>query len=254
MNLLDLDGYIALHRELLGKPIWQKSTPEHKTVLIILLLMANHKEMEWEWQGNKFKVFPGQFITSLDGIKKACGKGITTQNIRSALKRFEKYEFLTDSTTKTGRLITILKWHTYQVDKIKTNKDSNKEVTKKQQRGNKEVTPNKNDKNDKNNKYTDEFENWYSKYPRSESKGRTFINYQKALKEYSHEQLMTALKNYKVKVINTDKQFIKSSANFLGRDKYFEDYFEIEQEKPITVEQDIIRAPQSFIDRIKGIG
>ena len=44
MNILD--GWIRVHRELLDKPIWLNSTPEQKTILITLLLMANFKENE----------------------------------------------------------------------------------------------------------------------------------------------------------------------------------------------------------------
>lgn len=66
--------------------------------------MASHKEMEWEWKGEKFKIQPGQFITSLDKIVMKSGSGVTEQNVRTALKRFEKYEFLTNQSTKSGRL------------------------------------------------------------------------------------------------------------------------------------------------------
>lgn len=108
------DGWIKLHRILKDKPIWKCSTPEQKTILITLLLMVNHDTNEWEWQGKKFKVVPGQMITSLDNIKKEAGQGITIQNIRTALLKFEKYEFLTNVSTKTGRLITIVNWGLYQ--------------------------------------------------------------------------------------------------------------------------------------------
>ncbi|MCA5964224.1 hypothetical protein LC724_33295 [Blautia sp. RD014234] len=40
----DDKGWIKIHRELLDKPIWQLSTPEQKSILITLLLMANHRE------------------------------------------------------------------------------------------------------------------------------------------------------------------------------------------------------------------
>lgn len=143
-------GWVKLFRKLIDKPIWLKSTPEQKTILITLLLMASHKEQEWEWNGKKFMTESGQFITSLDSIVKKCGKGISIQNVRSALERFKKLEFLTNESTKTGRLITIVNWGLYQDENKESNKGINKEVTKTQQRGNKEVTPNKNDKNDKN--------------------------------------------------------------------------------------------------------
>lgn len=114
--------------------------------------MANHEGKEWEWQGEKYRCEAGQFITSLDNIKYKCGKDVKIQNIRTALKKFEKYEFLTNESTKTGRLITIVNWRVYQDTENKTNKATNKELTKHQQRANKELTPNKNDKNDKNDK------------------------------------------------------------------------------------------------------
>lgn len=134
------EGWIKLHRVLLDKPIWQKSTPEQKVILVTLLMMANHKENEWEWQGEKFRVKPGQMVTSLESIKRECGKGITIQNIRTALNRFEKYGFLTNESTKTGRLISIVNWSLYQDCDDETNKEDNKDLTKNQQRPNKDLT------------------------------------------------------------------------------------------------------------------
>jgi DNA replication protein DnaD len=145
-------GWIKLHRELFEKAIWQNSTPEQKVILITLLGMANHRGKEWEWKGRQFKAAPGQFVTSLDSICEKCGKGISVQNVRSALVKFKNYDFLTDESTKTGRLITIVNWSLYQGIDEDTNKDINNELTKSQQSGNKEVTPNKNDKNAKNDK------------------------------------------------------------------------------------------------------
>ena len=144
------NGYILLHRCLMDKPIWFQSTPEQKVILVTLLLMANHEQSEWIWQGIKFEVQPGQFVTSIDRIVKKAG--VSKQSVRTALVKFEKLEFLTNKSTKTGRLISIVNWHTYQVEKRKSNKDANKDLTKNQQRPNKDLTPNKNDKECKNDK------------------------------------------------------------------------------------------------------
>lgn len=133
-------GYFKIWRELFTKPIWLNSTPEQKTILITLLAMANYREKKWEWQGKPFECQPGQFITSLDSIQENCGQGVTIQNIRTALKRFEKLEFLTNQSTKTGRLITILNWELYQGDIEESNKDTNKDLTKTQQTANKQLT------------------------------------------------------------------------------------------------------------------
>ncbi|NFL87297.1 DNA replication protein DnaD [Clostridium botulinum] len=163
------EGWIKLHRCLFEKAIWQNSTPEHKVILITLLGMANHSGREWEWKGKQFKANPGMLVTSLESICNKCGKGISIQNVRSALKKFEKFEFLTQEVTKTGRLITIVNWGLYQGGKEEGNKQTNKEVTNdqqstnkeptnSQQTGNKEPTTNKNDKNIKNVNNDKEYE------------------------------------------------------------------------------------------------
>jgi len=144
------EGYIKVWRRLFEHPIWLNSTPEQKCVLVALLEMVNHQQKKWEWKGETFDVDRGQVVTSLASIRDECGKGVTTQNVRTALTRFEKLGFLTNESTKTGRLITIENYSKWQDSEVKTNKDANKDLTKTQQRANKDLTPNKNDKNNKN--------------------------------------------------------------------------------------------------------
>lgn len=144
------DGWIKLHRELLNKSIWTCSTPAQKVILITLLMMANHEEREWEFKGERIKLQPGQFITSLPAIAKLAGDGVSVQNIRTALKRFAEYEFLTDESTDKGRLITICNWELYQRGLEETNSQTNRPLTDHQQTANRPLTANKNNKNDNN--------------------------------------------------------------------------------------------------------
>ena len=146
-----MDGWLKLHRKILDKPIWQLSTPEQKTILITLLLMANHEENEWEFKGERFICKPGQMITSLPSIAKISGKNISIQNVRTALTRFKKYEFLTDEPTGQSRLITICNWYSYQDNQQTPNKRANRRLTDSQQIPNRRLTSNKNDKECKNN-------------------------------------------------------------------------------------------------------
>lgn len=146
--MINIEGWLKLYRELIKKPIWKLSTPEQKSILVTLLCMVNHEEKEWEWQGKKYVCQPGQVITSLDKIVKEAGKGISIQNVRTSLVRFEKLGFLTNQSTRESRLVTILNWELYQSQDISLTK----KLTDGSQRGNKGVTTNKNDKNDKNDK------------------------------------------------------------------------------------------------------
>jgi uncharacterized phage protein (TIGR02220 family) len=109
------NGWIKLHRKLLSSYTWTTSTPEQKVIMITLLLMANHEEKEWKWKGQRYQARPGEFITSLPSIKEKCGKDISIQNIRTALKKFEEDGFLTNESTKQSRRISITNWSHYQI-------------------------------------------------------------------------------------------------------------------------------------------
>lgn len=150
-----MQGWICLHRELIEKAIWTESTPEQKAILITLLILANHKEKEWEWQGEKYKARPGQFVTSLKSIAEKSGPGVSVQNVRTALSRFEKYEFLTNQSTNKNRLVTIVNWGLYQ----EKNSELTKQLTGSQQATNKQLTTNNNDNNDNNKKKSAKYSN-----------------------------------------------------------------------------------------------
>ncbi|HAM1889325.1 TPA: DnaD domain-containing protein, partial [Listeria monocytogenes] len=114
------------------------------TILVTLLMMANHKENEWEWMGKPFKAKPGEFVTSIKSITAECGKGISSQNVRTALKRFENYGFLTKKSTKVNTLINIVNWGVYQESENKPNTLANNQLTNDSQTANKQLTTNKN--------------------------------------------------------------------------------------------------------------
>lgn len=88
----------------------------------------------------------------------------------------------------------------------------------------KKIKENKSKEN--KNIYTPEFEKFYAVYPRPECKRRTYTNWKTQIKDYDFVQLIIAAENYKASKAGIDIQFIKSSANFLGRERVFEDYLD----------------------------
>ena len=137
-------GWIKLYRELGDKPIWLESTSDQRSVLIALLMMVNYEPNKWEWQGKQYECMPGQVITSLPKIAERSGKGVSIQNVRTALKRFEKLGFLTDESTNKNRLITIVNWAIYQGSDDEPNRQTNKQLTGNQQAANRQLTAIKN--------------------------------------------------------------------------------------------------------------
>ena len=143
-----MKGWISLHRKLLDSQMYKNLNSKQINVMLVCLLLANHEPNEWEWGSEMFKCNRGQFITSLESLRQYCGRGMKVQSVRTSLLKLQKWGFLTNKSTKTGRLITILKYDIYQDTEKKTNKDTNKQPTKSQQRANKELTTNNNYNND----------------------------------------------------------------------------------------------------------
>lgn len=108
------EGWIKLHRKLNQSDMYKELNSVQRDVLIQCLLMANHTEKEWEWKGKICKCRPGQFKTSLEGIRRNCAKGTTIKMVRTAIKKLEKWHFLANEGAKQGRIITICNWKSYQ--------------------------------------------------------------------------------------------------------------------------------------------
>lgn len=208
-------GWLKLYRDIIDKPIWKNSTPEQKTILITLLCMVNHDEETWEWKGKKYVCKAGQKITSLPKIAQEAGKGISLQNVRTALERFKKLEFLTDESTNESRLITIINWDLYQTGDTKVTD----ELTGDQQMGNRRVTSNKNNKNNKNKEIINNkslFQNLVDLYTSNKELSDTiveFMNHRKNIKkpiktEYALKLILNKLDKFtqddsvKIEILN----------------------------------------------------
>ena len=136
----DEGNFILLYRELMDKPIWADSSPEQKTILITLLLMARFKPEKRMFGTEMIVVERGQFITGLQKITNKCGKGVTIRNVRTALNKFKKYEFLTYETTNKGMLVTIENWTSYQPPSKQGDKQTGTQTTQDRQASDKQVT------------------------------------------------------------------------------------------------------------------
>jgi hypothetical protein len=193
--------------------MYQDLNAVQRDVLLQCLLAANHKPKKWEWQGKIFKCQAGQFITSLDSLVKLCANGTSIQNVRTALVKLEKWQFLTNESTKTGRLITVTNWDTYQNQDDEANKGINKELTKSQQSSNKELTTNKNVKKDKNEKkeLLAGFDTFWKAYPKKKSKGQAEITWDKI--SPTNDLLKTML--IAIEAAKTSEDWLKDNGKYI---------------------------------------
>jgi hypothetical protein len=104
------NGFITIHRKLFDSYL---STSAYRLALWVhLIAMANHRDNEFLFNGEKVTVKRGQFIT---GRKVLSGKtGISERYVEELLKEFEKYNMIQQQKTNRNRLITIVKYHEYQ--------------------------------------------------------------------------------------------------------------------------------------------
>ena len=127
-------GWIKLHRKFIN---WEwYDEPTVKSVFIDLILNANHQATAWHGH----EIEKGSFVTSVADI--AARNGLTTQQVRSALKKLEKTGEISKKATNKNTLIIVLGYAKYQ-DLIDTEQQTN----------NKQTTNffyNKNEKNEKN--------------------------------------------------------------------------------------------------------
>ena len=137
-----MEGWIKLYRQFI-KWEWYKDS-HTKDLFIHLLLLANHEENQW--QGKTIK--RGQLITSVNHLAEECG--ISTQNVRTSLKKLKSTHEITIKTTNKYTLVTIENYDKFQGEVIEITHEPTSKLTIKQQTTNNQLTTNKNDKNDNN--------------------------------------------------------------------------------------------------------
>jgi hypothetical protein len=105
------DGWISLHRKLLENPIAKKS--DYMNLWIHLLLMANHKDnYRFIFNNEEMILNSGQILTGRKVLSH--NTGISETTIERILSYFEKTKQIGQQKTTKNRVITILKWKTYQ--------------------------------------------------------------------------------------------------------------------------------------------
>lgn len=108
-------GWIKLHRKI-GESSFS-STPNFLATWIHLLIKASHENKTFFFNGIPIELKPGQFITGRNKLEKEIGIPHTT--LDRILDTFVKSGKIGQQKTNKYRLITILKWKTYQEVGIK---------------------------------------------------------------------------------------------------------------------------------------
>lgn len=139
------NGYIKLYRKILDNPIVCKDM-EHFIVWIYLLLNATHKEHDVVFKNERVTLKAGQILT---GRKKIGQRfNIDENKVQRILKYFEKQHQIEQQMSSKNRLITIVNWKEYQLERQQIEQQVNNNRTTSEQ----QVNTNKNGKNIKKDK------------------------------------------------------------------------------------------------------
>lgn len=115
----------------------------------MLLLKANHERNEFIFNNEKVILNPGQFITSREQLSVVTK--INQYKVERILKYLESAQQIAQQKTSKFRIISILNWEKYQMDKISAQQSAHQmhnNCTSTAQ----QAHTNNNDKNEKNEK------------------------------------------------------------------------------------------------------
>jgi len=104
------NGWIKIHRKIQDKGYFKRSAYVH--LWLCLLLKANHEKKEFMWNGEIIMVKAGQLITGRKEL--SAQTGIPETTIERILDFFKNEHQIEQQKTNKYRLITIVKWGSYQ--------------------------------------------------------------------------------------------------------------------------------------------
>lgn len=148
--LIMAEGWIKIHRSLSGKGWYNR--PDYVALWIHILMKANHKTIEYYWNGKTIYLKAGQFICGRRSLSQETG--VNESKLERILKCFESEQQIEQQKTSTSRLISIINYKKYQQSEQQIEQRVNNERTASEQRVNtkEELKNNKNDKNEKKEK------------------------------------------------------------------------------------------------------
>lgn len=129
------NGWILLSRKIIDWQWFDKS--EMVKFWLYLLLSANAEDKKW----HGIEIKRGQLVTSVQHLTEALH--LTTQQVRTALKRLQDGGEIEIKTTNQFTLITICNYRTYQDYGPTQQQTNNKPITNEQQTNNKPITTTK---------------------------------------------------------------------------------------------------------------
>ena len=215
------NGWIKLHRQLQDHWIWKK--PEQLKAWLDILLMVTHTERTKFIKGQEVLLKQGEVDASFRYLAKRWGWSIgKVQRFLILLKKCSMIEV----KTGTGQnLISVCNYATYQIEQNQN--DTQVGTAPIQDR-----YENKNVKKERTNIYSLEFDEIWKLYPVKKNKHISFLKYKKALKDKSHQELITILQTHISTWVGKEKQYLPHLSTWLNQKRYLDEIIK-DDNKPV---------------------
>lgn len=219
-----MSGWVKVNRNILEHWIWNEKPFSKGQAWVDIILLANHSDKKILLAGELVEIKKGSFITS--ELKLMERWGWSKNKVRAFLRLLENDSMIVKESNHKRTAINVVNYGKYQV--LETTKEpqmNHGETTDEPVKVHKQEC--KNDKNEKNNKYMCAFEELWSVYPRKKEKARAYKCYKARLSDgFSEDELLLAVKRYAQECDSkeTEEQYIKLAATFLGPNTPFVDY------------------------------
>lgn len=189
-------GFVKMSRNI-GNWGWYDE-PNTRSVFLHLIIFANHAPHEYRG----YVIKRGQIVTGYPSLAKKLG--LTVQNVRTAYNNLKSTGEITVKVTGKFSVVTLCNYELYNDQKVSDNSVSNSQANS-HLTGIQQSSNNKQEEEEEKEEVFSVFDSWNRlliKEHRSISKFRGCIN--GALKNYSKDEIISAMNNYK-KIVDGDE-------------------------------------------------
>ena len=203
-------GWIKLHRQITE---WEWYTDGNTfRVFLHLIINANHKPKRYKG----ILIERGQILTGRKSLSVALD--LTERQVRTALTKLknsgEITQKTTSKTTKSGSIITICNYDSYQERNEQSDQQNDQQTTSKRPRSDQEATTNKNEKNNKN---VNNEKNHHQAEKNDDDDLISLINIEKLKKEYKGIDVLKELQEIEKKIsgqkISVPENYVRQCLN-----------------------------------------
>jgi len=219
------EGWISLHRKVENNYLWLSEKFTRGQAWVDLLLIANHSDGKIRARGILVDVKRGQVGWSCVKLAERWKWG--TAKVKRFLNELENEQQIEQQKNNVTTLITIINYNEYQLNGTANRTASGiaNEQQIEQQTNSKSTTNNNGNKKNNENKYSDDFEKWWSGYKHG-VKSKAFEAWKKQIGKMPELYiLIQSTKKYLDYCMVNDRR-IKDGQGFLNQ-RYWENDWNI---------------------------